>query len=117
MAAGRLAGAAALALLPCLGADDFFVALDGDDANGGTKAAPFATLQHCVDRLLDNGGGSPAPAGSACWLRGGEYRLDQAVDIEGLHGTSADTYVISGYEDEEVVLVRLSPLHRELLAN
>ena len=29
MAGGRLAGAAALALLPCLGADDFFVALAG----------------------------------------------------------------------------------------
>ena len=105
--AGRLV--VALALLPCLGADDFFVALDGDDTNGGTKVAPFATLQHCVDRLLDDGSGSPAPAGSACWLRGGEYRLDQAVDIEGLHGT-AERYVISGYEDEEVVLVRLCRL-------
>ena len=94
----RVALAALAAALPagCL-ADEFFVALDGDDGNTGTKAAPFATLQKCVDRLLDDGGGSPAPAGSTCWLRGGEYRLDTAVDIEGLHGNDAQRYVISGY--------------------
>ena len=45
----------------------FYVSLDGDDAADGSSAAPFRSLQRCVDAL--------APPGERkCVLRGGVYR-------------------------------------------
>ena len=54
----------------CVGlhvAAGFYVSLDGDDAADGSSAAPFRSLQRCVDAL--------APPGERkCVLRGGVYR-------------------------------------------
>jgi hypothetical protein len=97
---------AALATIAWLGLaeaeTEWFVAVDGSDVSAGTKSDPFATLQRCVDRLLDTV--DPAEPGSTCWLRGGEYNLNTSVDIEALHGNSTHRYVISGWEDEQVIL-------------
>jgi hypothetical protein len=43
---------------------DFYVAPDGDDANPGTKAKPFATIQKAADAMK---------AGDTCFVRAGTY--------------------------------------------
>ncbi|MDH4169320.1 MAG: DUF1565 domain-containing protein, partial [Acidimicrobiia bacterium] len=60
--------ASAAVLLP---ASARFVAADGDDANPGTRDAPWATIQHAVDL---------AEPGEAVVVRGGTY--DESVVIE-----------------------------------
>lgn len=57
-----------LAALPLAGAE-WFVAPQGDDANRGTPAAPFATLQRAQD--------AAGPGDSVC-IRGGTYRMSEA---------------------------------------
>lgn len=59
----------AFACLPPLVAAEYFVAPDGSDAAAGTKAAPFATVQHAQQAV--------AP-GDTVWIRGGVYRITEA---------------------------------------
>ena len=48
-----------------LHAADFYVDLNGSDANPGTEAKPFHTIQAAVDRMS---------AGDTCFIRAGTYR-------------------------------------------
>eukprot|EP01051_Picozoa_sp_SAG22_P001816 SAG22_NODE_75_length_22256_cov_45.062960_3_plen_634_part_00 len=85
--------------MPLASPAEFFVATNGSDAAAGTMAAPFGSIQRCADQLM-----AGSPAGSTCWLRGGEYRLNTSVLIEGLHGNLTHPYQISGYAGEPVVI-------------
>jgi hypothetical protein len=53
----------------CLNAAEFFVAPDGDDANPGTRAKPFASLMEAEKRMKP---------GDTAWLRGGTYRIGES---------------------------------------
>ena len=64
----------------------------GSDANPGSLQAPFATLQHCFNRLSQL-----APAeqpGSACLLRGGVYTFPRWARLSNLWGTTTHPVVI-----------------------
>jgi NPCBM/NEW2 domain/Right handed beta helix region len=64
-----------------------YVANDGDDANPGTQAAPFASIQWAVDH---------ADPGTTIFIRGGTYR--ERVDI-----------TVSGSEDAGRIVLRNQP--------
>ena len=56
------------------------VAADGADANAGTAAAPFATLERARDALRDlQRGGSGLPGPAVVLVRGGVYRLPRPL--------------------------------------
>ena len=57
------------------GAEDLFVAVDGDDGNPGTLEAPLATLVEAKERLKRIAGSDPVTV----WLRGGTYYLSQML--------------------------------------
>ncbi|MES2439135.1 MAG: right-handed parallel beta-helix repeat-containing protein [Verrucomicrobiota bacterium] len=56
----------ALASAPLLSARDFHVAIDGKDANAGTSAAPFATIQRAE---------KSAGPGDTVFIHGGTYKM------------------------------------------
>ena len=67
-----------LALLALPAAAEFFVSPDGDDANPGTAAKPFATLTRARDAVraeLADGEKSDIRV----WLKGGTYRLTETL--------------------------------------
>ena len=73
-----------------------YVATDGDDANPGTKRAPLRTVEAARDALA---GKTSARHRGTVWIRGGEYVLDDAVDLTG-DKHSWVTY--AAYRDEQV---------------
>ncbi|VGO12988.1 hypothetical protein PDESU_01542 [Pontiella desulfatans] len=74
-------------------AGDCYVSTTGSDANAGTLAAPFATIQHAVGVLS---------AGDTCYIRGGTY--GQTVDLSGVSGISNSPVSLVAYPGETVVL-------------
>lgn len=64
------------ATLP-MGAREWHVAVDGDDAGDGSRQAPFATLERARDaiRALRTGAGLP-PGGVTVWVHSGVYHRD-----------------------------------------
>ena len=50
-------------------ATTFYVAVNGNDANPGTKNSPFATIQHAQDAVKP---------GDTVYLRGGVYRMSES---------------------------------------
>jgi hypothetical protein len=74
-------------------AEDFYVATTGSDTNSGTLAAPFATIQHAVDRMS---------AGDTCYIRGGTYH--EEIDLSGVAGISNAPVTLVNYNEETVVL-------------
>ncbi len=64
-----LLGSVLLAPIGFLQAAEFFVAPNGDDANAGTEAKPFATIQRAQQAVA---------AGDVVNVRGGTYRLTEA---------------------------------------
>lgn len=61
---------------------EFYVALDGDDGNPGTRERPFATLERARQAVRDlkNGAGLPEK-GVAVRLRGGLYLRQATLDL------------------------------------
>jgi hypothetical protein len=74
-------------------ATDYYVATDGNDANPGSIATPWATIQYGVDQLS---------AGDTLYLRAGSYH--EAVVMNNVDGTSGSPIVITNYQDEEVII-------------
>ena len=70
-----------------------YVALDGNDANRGTKDKPYATLQKAMDT---------APTGSVFWIRGGVYH--QRLTIHRSGGRDGDFLTVESYPGEHAVL-------------
>lgn len=61
-------------------ADDFYVAVDGDDGNSGTMAQPFATVERAQEA---------ASAGDTVHIRGGIYRFSGTQDTIGVEFTKS----------------------------
>ena len=61
---------------------EFYVATDGDDANDGSEAAPFATLKAARDavRKLKSGSGLPE-GGVNIYVRGSKYIMDSTFEL------------------------------------
>ena len=82
-----------------------FIAPDGDDANPGTRARPFATLPRAMAAVRDLRAAVPAPGPVTVFLRGGTYLLREPVtftpDDSGSEGSPV-TY--TAYRDEQPVL-------------
>ena len=72
-------------------AAEFFVTPGGDDANAGTKASPFATLERARDAVRSLKRESELPDGGiTVWIGGGEYVRDAAFELdEADSGTAA----------------------------
>ena len=86
-------------------ATDFYIAPDGDDANPGTQAHPFATLERGRDavRLLKRAGPLKAPVN--VWLRGGVHQLKKPVVFtEADSGTTDAPVTYASSPGERAVL-------------
>lgn len=70
-----------------------YVALDGNDANPGTKDNPYAMLQKAMDT---------APTGSFIWIRGGVYHQHLTIHRSG--GKDGNFLTIESYPGEHAVL-------------
>jgi hypothetical protein len=73
-------------------AAQFFVAINGNDANAGTLAAPFLTVSHCAEI---------ATAGDTCTIRAGVYRESVRPAASG-SATAPITF--EAYRREEVTI-------------
>ena len=80
-----LVGALALVAFAAAAAD-FYVAPDGNDANPGSPARPFASLERARDAVRALKQAGPLKGSVTVWLRGGVYQLNQPVVF-----TSADS--------------------------
>jgi parallel beta-helix repeat protein len=78
---------------PFLAATEYYVANSGNDANAGSLASPFATVQKAVSRVV---------AGDRISIRGGTYR--EAIVFSGKNGTAAAPIVVAAYPGEKPVL-------------
>lgn len=74
-------------------ATNYYVATDGDDADPGTLAEPFLTIQHGIDQATT--------AGDAVYVRAGTYV--EALTLDNA-GTSGSPITVSGYADERPIL-------------
>jgi hypothetical protein len=61
-------------------AAEFWVALDGNDANPGTLAKPFATLERARDAVRQLAG-RPSNSATTVFLRGGDYYRTNTFDL------------------------------------
>ena len=109
----RLAAALILGLLmlasPDAPAAQLFVAPNGDDANPGTEAKPFATLERARDevrRLKLKANGSEPAEGITVEIRGGVYELSRPFELtEEDGGTEAAPIVYRSRPGETARLV------------
>jgi hypothetical protein len=87
-------------------AQPYYVSPAGDDANPGTLASPFASLQRAQQALRQNKG--------AVFLRGGTYYLPETLVLDAQDsGTKTAPVIFQAYQDEEPVIsggVRLDRL-------
>jgi hypothetical protein len=73
-----------------------YVATDGNDANSGTIAQPFATISKAI---------SVALPGDTIYVRGGTYALNNTINISaGKSGTEAQRYSLFAYQNERPLL-------------
>ena len=79
--------------------DDLYVSSSGSDADAGTIAAPFATIQHAVDE---------ATPGTTIFIREGSYH--EEVDLSGVAGAAGSPITIKPYDEEVVILDGTVPL-------
>lgn len=100
-----LNAAICLVLLPgMLGAVDFVVAVDGDDANAGTLEAPFATVGRAQAAVRDRIG-QGLDKNITVYIRAGAYRLDAPLVFgPGDSGTADHRIVYAAYPGERPVL-------------
>lgn len=91
----------------CAGAGAFFISPSGSDANPGTEAKPFATLEAARDaiRRLKRDGGLPT-GGVTVWIRGGDYVRERAFELTAQDsGTAEAPIVYRGVATEPVRLL------------
>jgi hypothetical protein len=97
-----------LVLLFCFAARaDLFISLSGSDANPGSKAKPFATLEHARDivRELRRAGKVPK-GGLTVWLRAGDFLRTNALELTAADsGTPNGPIVWRAYRNERVRLL------------
>jgi len=103
----RLILIAALSLAWSGAPAEFCIATDGSDANPGTRAKPFATLERARDaiRELKQNGALPKN-GVTIWVRGGDYFRTNALQLAATDsGTQQSPIVWRAYKDEPVRLL------------
>jgi len=85
---------------------EFYVSPDGDDANPGTKARPFATLEKARDAVRQLKKESSLPAGGvAVYLRKGTYRRRASFELSEVDSGAADAPIVyRSYPGEKVVV-------------
>lgn len=75
-----------------IAAKDIYVAVDGDDADTGTRDKPLATIQKAIDAMTGAGGGT-------IWIGAGEYFVEQGVSLGESHSGAEQTpLIIRGVE-------------------
>ena len=86
----------------------YYVATNGSDANAGTFAAPFLTLERARNAIRTNG----VPAGGVTvWLRGGLYVRTNSFLLTNLDsGTMTSPVIYAGYPGETPVLSEGTPI-------
>lgn len=87
-----------LASLATLQAAEIYVATTGNDANPGTKAKPFATIQAAVNKLQP---------GDTCLVRGGTYRETVTFPRSG---TADKPITLKPYGNERVTVSGCEPV-------
>jgi hypothetical protein len=75
-------------------AQPYYVALNGDDENTGSEAAPFSTIEKAVSVVQE---------GETIYVRGGSYDLVTTIDISK-SGTSEDMISLLAFPGERPVL-------------
>ncbi len=70
----------------------YYVAVSGDDANAGTKAAPWRTIQHAADTV---------GPGDTVLIRGGVYQETVTINVSG---TAGSPITFQNYPGETAVL-------------
>ena len=84
-----------------LNAADFYVAPDGNDAQQGSKAKPFATLERARQAVR----ASERRENATVTVRGGTYRLAQTFKLSSADSGTADAPVVwRAYRDEKPIL-------------
>jgi len=74
---------------------EFYVATNGNDANPGTKAQPFATLERARDALRKlKQGGQPLKGGATIWLRAADYVRTAALELTAADSGTPDAPVV-----------------------
>ncbi len=87
----------------------YYVAQDGDDANGGTIDAPFATLEAALAEVAYTGGGT-------IYIRGGYYELEKTVTVGASHsGSLLAPLYISAYQGETVIFTSAKKIESSAL--
>ena len=80
------------------GSKEYYVSPTGDDANNGTKASPFKTIEHALEQV--KGGGT-------IWLTEGTYNPQFTLFLDKLNsGTKDNPVVLRGVEGDKVVMTR-----------
>ncbi len=81
----------------------FFVAPDGSDSGDGSLGAPFATLEKARDEVRKINGNMTGDI--VVYLRGGDYRLTEAVEFDTRDsGTGGFTVRYEAYDNEVPVI-------------
>ena len=103
-----ISSTAGLLLLICFAARaDLFVSSTASDANPGSKAKPFATLEHARDivRELKRAGKVPN-RGLTVWLRGGDFLRTNALELTAADSGSPNGPIVwRAYGNERVRLL------------
>jgi hypothetical protein len=102
-----LTSVAALQLLGGVVCADWYVSPTGSDANPGSKAKPFATLERARDAVRERKASPSALRGPiTIWLRGGDYLRSNALELTAADsGTAKAPIVWRAYRDERVRLL------------
>lgn len=84
---------------PIEGITEVFVDVkNGDDATAtGTIDSPFKTINAALKKY-------PPEAGMVLYLREGTYSIDDSVDLKKVHATEELPFIISSYNNEEVIV-------------
>ena len=84
-----------------------YVAVDGSDANDGSKDSPFATIKKARDEIRNlKKQGALGSSGAVVYIRQGDYSILESIEFTAEDsGTENAPIVYRGYPDEKVNLV------------
>ncbi|HMO84420.1 MAG TPA: right-handed parallel beta-helix repeat-containing protein [Lacipirellulaceae bacterium] len=83
---------------------DFYVAMDGDDANPGTISQPFRSLSAALTAIEELKRSGPLTPGQlTIFIREGSYRVLDSFQLDARHSGQVDCpIVIRAFDDEQV---------------
>src|SRR5208283_5452850 len=100
--AGKRLSAGADTLSAADDQDEFYIAVDGNDRNGGTKSEPFATMGRAVEavRALRK----QTNLSIKVWVRSGTYYFPEPIVFGPLDSGGEHSVVYAAYPGERVTL-------------